>query len=316
MSSFFADPAVGGDGSTTTDDNDANTGLGNWGFQTRLVPMFTNIVAIANTVKGLVTTANGIVNTIIGSAALQATSITTQTPSVSSMAFTLQQTGKLFSIGQPVVVFASTNNWFAGQITAFNSGTGAITVNATSIGTTPVSASSWTVSLTAFSGVATTRTITGAGLATGGGDLSANRTITVTASSTAQAAALTDSTTALTPASLGAAGVPGVLTDAATVAWDMGAKPNAKLTPGGNRIIGIPTNAIAGQTYTLQHIQDATGSRVPDFATNATVFTWGAKGAPISTSWSTAAGKIDIVTLFCLTGGGSPVFRCFLDKDS
>lgn len=43
------------------------------------------------------------------------------------------------------------------------------------------------------------RTVTGAGLATGGGDLSANRTITVTASTQAQAEAGTDNTTAMTP---------------------------------------------------------------------------------------------------------------------
>lgn len=43
------------------------------------------------------------------------------------------------------------------------------------------------------------RTITAAGLATGGGDLSANRTITVTKSTNPQALAGTDDTTAMTP---------------------------------------------------------------------------------------------------------------------
>lgn len=57
MSSFYADPAVGGDGTTTTDDNNASTGLGNGGFWTRLVPMFTNIVNIANNIKSYVATA-------------------------------------------------------------------------------------------------------------------------------------------------------------------------------------------------------------------------------------------------------------------
>lgn len=48
-------------------------------------------------------------------------------------------------------------------------------------------------------GTLTSRTITGAGLATGGGSLAANRTITVTKATTAQAEAGTDNATAMTP---------------------------------------------------------------------------------------------------------------------
>jgi hypothetical protein len=48
--------------------------------------------------------------------------------------------------------------------------------------------------------VPTSRTITGGGLAAGGGDLTANRSITVPKSSSAQAAAGLDDTTAMTPA--------------------------------------------------------------------------------------------------------------------
>lgn len=47
-----------------------------------------------------------------------------------------------------------------------------------------------------------TRSIAAAGLATGGGDLSANRTITVTAATGAQAGAGTDNTTVITPLAL------------------------------------------------------------------------------------------------------------------
>lgn len=43
---------VGGDGSTVTDDSNATTGLANGGFRTRLLPMFTQIIAIANWVLG------------------------------------------------------------------------------------------------------------------------------------------------------------------------------------------------------------------------------------------------------------------------
>lgn len=51
MSSFYADPTVGGDGSTTTDDTNATTGLANGGFRTRLVPMFTQVLNIAKWVR-------------------------------------------------------------------------------------------------------------------------------------------------------------------------------------------------------------------------------------------------------------------------
>jgi hypothetical protein len=54
--------------------------------------------------------------------------------------------------------------------------------------------------ITALAGnVFTTRTISAGGIATGGGDLSANRTITVTKSTNGQAVAGTDDTTAMTP---------------------------------------------------------------------------------------------------------------------
>lgn len=51
MSEFYADPEVGGDASRTTDDDNPTTGLANGGFWTRLVPMFRNVVAIANYVR-------------------------------------------------------------------------------------------------------------------------------------------------------------------------------------------------------------------------------------------------------------------------
>lgn len=48
MSSVTFDVAVGGDGSTVTDDNNATTGLRDGGWKTRFVPCFTQQVAVAN----------------------------------------------------------------------------------------------------------------------------------------------------------------------------------------------------------------------------------------------------------------------------
>lgn len=48
MSSVTFSTAVGGDGSTVTDDNNATTGLRDGGWKTRFVPCFTQQVAVAN----------------------------------------------------------------------------------------------------------------------------------------------------------------------------------------------------------------------------------------------------------------------------
>lgn len=56
-------------------------------------------------------------------------------------------------------------------------------------------------------------------------------------------------------------GVEATLTDAATVAWDVSAAQVAKVTLGGNRTFGAPTNQIAGAFYGLLVTQDGTGSR-------------------------------------------------------
>jgi hypothetical protein len=77
-----------------------------------------------------------------------ATSTTSIVVGSGSKAFTLAQTGKAFSIGQYVVVAstASPANFMMGQITAFNSGTGAITVSVDVFGGSGTLAS-WTISL-------------------------------------------------------------------------------------------------------------------------------------------------------------------------
>ena len=63
-----------------------------------------------------------------------ATSTTSKTIATGSQTFTLAQTGKSFAVGQNVVissVASPTTQWMYGSITAFNSGSGSITVNVT-----------------------------------------------------------------------------------------------------------------------------------------------------------------------------------------
>lgn len=80
------------------------------------------------------------------------------------------------------------------------------------------------------------------------------------------------------------------LTDAATISWNLQTQQTAKVTLGGNRTLGAPTNMVDGFTYILRVIQDGTGSRT--LAYNA-VFKWPGGAAPVL---STAAGAIDILT--------------------
>lgn len=77
------------------------------------------------------------------------------------------------------------------------------------------------------------------------------------------------------------------LTDASTIAWDLAAGYNAKVTLGGNRTFGAPTNIKPGMAYTLAPKQDATGSRVPAYAS---AFDFGNQAPPIL---STGANKQD-----------------------
>lgn len=84
----------------------------------------------------------------INSPATNATSTSSITPGIGANAFTLAQTGKAFVVGQFVTVANSPTNFFTGQITAFNSGTGAITVDGRTVESTG-SASAWTITASA-----------------------------------------------------------------------------------------------------------------------------------------------------------------------
>lgn len=95
------------------------------------------------------------------------------------------------------------------------------------------------------------------------------------------------------------------LVDAATTPWDMSLGPNAKWTLAASRTLGAPTNMKEGVWYTLQVIQDATGSRLVTWPAS---FNWGTAGAPTLT---TTAAKYDLVSIYC-TNASTPTFAAFL----
>jgi hypothetical protein len=127
--------------------------------------------------------------------------------------------------------------------------------------------------------------------------------------SAAEIQAGTSSSKVIAPDQLVLAAAPQTLTDGATIAWDMAAGFNAKVTLGGNRTLSTPTNPKVGLTYVLEVIQDGSGSRTMTWPAS---FNWGASGAP---TLSTGAAKVDLVTLYC-RDAGTPKFRAVFNKDA
>jgi hypothetical protein len=151
MASVYFDPAVGGDGSTVTDDANPTTGLANGGHRTRFVPALSQVVAVAGNTVTKASEALASANASAASAATalnapgtQATSTTSLAIGLGSRSLTLAQTGKAFVVGQYVEIVNSTTGWMVGLITAFTSGTGAMTVTVTNTGGTGTLAS-WTI---------------------------------------------------------------------------------------------------------------------------------------------------------------------------
>jgi hypothetical protein len=114
------------------------------------------------------------------------------------------------------------------------------------------------------------------------------------AASTAEIRVGTSNIKAATPLNLANSAAFATLTDAATVAWDIGTQGyNATVTLGGNRTIGAPTynagSLYDGCSICLELVQDGTGSRT---VTWNSVWEWGAAGTP---TLQTGASKRDLV---------------------
>lgn len=145
-------------GNTYTDDASPTTGLANGGHRTRLVPMLSDAVtdlaakqaaalASKNAAATSETNAAASAATAVNAPGTSATSTTSLTIGTGSKTLTIQ-TGKSIVVGMSVKIAstASPTNWMAGDVTAYNSGTGSLTVNsALTSGSGTIAA--WTVSL-------------------------------------------------------------------------------------------------------------------------------------------------------------------------
>jgi len=85
------------------------------------------------------------------------------------------------------------------------------------------------------------------------------------------------------------------LTDAATIAVDMGTFINAQVTLGGNRTLGAPSNPKVGQSGFIRIIQDGTGSRTLAYHAN-----WGFSFG-VDPVLSTTPGATDILYYTVIT---------------
>ena len=149
MASVNFPAGVGGDGSTVTDDANPTTGLANGGHRTRFVPALAQVVAVAQNTVTKATEAAASALTAVNAPGTSGTSTTSLTVGAGAQTFTTQ-TGKAWSVAQPVVIArtsAPATTLMNGTITAYNAGSGAMTVQvvrATGSGTF----TDWTISLT------------------------------------------------------------------------------------------------------------------------------------------------------------------------
>ena len=105
--------------------------------------------ALASEVNGYASTAAASAATATNAPGTSATSSTSLAVGAGSKSLTIQ-TGKALVVGQWVIIAntASPANWMHGQITAYTSGTGALTVNVTAVGGSGTYAA-WTIGLSA-----------------------------------------------------------------------------------------------------------------------------------------------------------------------
>lgn len=135
-----------------------------------------------------------------------------------------------------------------------------------------------------------TRALNVGGLVTGGGDLTANRTFTVTAATATDVRVGLDNTKALTALALASAAVPQTLTDASTIAWNASQGFNAVVTlTASGHTIGAPSNLLSGITYNLEIVQGTGGSFTVNW--NA-IWDFGAAGLPTLQTGATKSDEV------------------------
>lgn len=262
-----------GNGFTVSDDDNDDHGLagqGGYGYTTLLLLAFQAFIADVQDALAAATDAEAAAATAVNAPGTSATSTTSLTIGTGSKSLTLAQTGKAFAVGQDVVIARTSApvNRMIGVITAFNSGTGAMTVNVTDVEGSGGPFTDWTVALTGPSGggssVPITTEVTGTGLASGGGPLSGNVAIDVSAATPSEIRAGTSDSTAVAPDALLDAMAPVAVGYTATVTLDL--STGFKWTIGqltGNLSLANPSAGLdPGRPVTIRLRADGTSRTV------------------------------------------------------
>lgn len=159
MTSVTFPTALGGDGSTVTDDANPTTGLANGGHRLRFIAALVQLVALAQNVLTNAQAANNAAGT-------NGTSSTSLVLGTGAKTLTMQ-TGRSIVVGMQVIIAYTTTptSLMRGTVTAYNSGTGVLDVSVDYASTTGTFAA-WTISLTGNMPAIKTinsQTITGSG---------------------------------------------------------------------------------------------------------------------------------------------------------
>jgi len=304
---------IGGTGETFTSGSDPTTGMGDGGYLVRFFKILANVIAVAAFIATKASEAAASALTALNAPGTTATSVTSNdvTGAVGTTKTWQIQSGKTIVKGMVMTGVdssAPSTRSVTGVVMDYT-GT-ALQLKITSIVGTGTGIVTWQFHLaaTGAGAVPSSRAVNTSGLASGGADLTADRTITVPAATTAEARALASTTAAMTPGGMGAAMAPQALTDGATVDWDVSAKPVATWTLGGIRNLNRPTGGQKGRWYYCDLIQDGVGSRT--IAWHA-AFTHRA-GVPLL---STGAGKRDAIALLCTDDTpGANLFDVYFSK--
>jgi hypothetical protein len=211
--------------------------------------------------------------------------------------------------GDEIVVFrrARRNKPVAYRILASSYGLGASGNQSISGNLAVTGTSTLTGNVTAGGTLAVTGTSAHTGNATFAGTLAVTGTSTLTGAVTTGGTITSQSSLVVTKASRRTDAAFLALTDAATIAVDMSASWNFKVTLGDNRTLGTPTGLHEGQTGKIQVIQDGTGSRTLAYSA---AWTFGNAGAP---TLSTAAGKVDLID-YVVLDAATPVIHAVFHK--
>ena len=232
-------------------------------FLSALVVLGAQINAVVAYITGAVASAAASAASAVNAPGTSATSTTQVAIGTGARTWSVQP-GKAFVVGQFVTAAQTSapGNWMTGQITAYDAGTGSLTMSVLALSGAGA-IGDWTIGLSApMQFIAATA----ADIWTG-----------------------TDNRRVVTPASLAAASTVQALADAAVMTPDLSVGLNFTVTLGGSRTLANPANAQPGDSGVIVVSQDASGSRALAYG-SAWKFPG---GAPVL---STGARAIDVIS--------------------